>query len=86
MRAEQATIGRWVKTNQTWPNVPEGTEGVIVEDYGSGVTVAWDLPDRPLPDDITLEEIAAMPAINPKCPLRDGFNKEDELQFLEVVS
>jgi len=46
--------------------------------------VAWDLPDRPLPD-MTPAEISEMFAINPKCPLRDGFDKETELDFLEAM-
>lgn len=65
--------------------VPKGTEGVIDEDYGSGVMVAWDKPN---------EHAAALPAGYRQYDgkpawvtgiLRDGFNKRTELQFLEPV-
>ena len=85
MNIEEATLGRRVRTLRTWPDVPEGTEGIICEDYKTGITVAWDLPHRPIPKNKTLAEIGDMWAIGDGCPLRDGFNKEEELQFLEVV-
>ena len=77
-------IGTQVKTKVGFSGVPKGTKGLIVEDYGTGLTVAWDLPDRPLPQN-TPEEIAKMYAVNPQCPLRDGFDKETELHFLEEL-
>lgn len=84
MKIEEAQIGVYVKTLVSWPGVPVNTEGLIVEDYGTGVMVAWDLPNRPLPD-LPPAEIGAMYAINPKCPQRDGFDKVREFHFLEVV-
>lgn len=78
-------VGTQVKTKVAWPGVPEGTQGWIVQDYGTGVLVAWNLPDRPYPEDMTLEEVASMPAVNPLCPYRDGFDKETELHYLEEM-
>ena len=46
---EQIKIGLRIKSNVDFSGVPSGTEGVIDEDYGSGVMVAWDLPSQPLP-------------------------------------
>lgn len=78
-------IGTPVKTNRHLVGVPAGVEGVVIEDYGSGITVAWDLPDRPYPKDKTPEQVKRMWAIEPGCPLRDGFDKKTELQYLEKV-
>lgn len=77
-------IGTRVQTMQDWPGVPKFTEGLIIEDYGTGVTVAWNRPHNPLPDNMTPQEIAAMYAINPSCPLRDGFSY-DELSMLVII-
>lgn len=77
-------VGDPVITNRDWPGVPKGTPGIIVDDYGSGITVAWDLPDRPYPKDKTPQEVAKMWAVNPLCPLRDGFDKQTELKYLEL--
>jgi hypothetical protein len=85
MNAQQATIGARVRSLRDFANVPEGTEGIVVEDYGTGVTVAWDLPSRPYPKHLTPEAVGKLWAIDPGCPLRDGFDKETELRFLEVV-
>ncbi len=85
MNAAAATVGTRVKTTRSWVGVKTGTIGLIVEDYGDGVTIAWDLPDQPIPSDMTCAEIAAMFAVNPKCPLRDGFDKQTELQWLELA-
>jgi hypothetical protein len=63
MTRDEATVGTRVKTLVEFCNVPAGSEGVIDEDYGTGVMVAWDLPHK----------------------LRDGFDKESELHFLEKV-
>lgn len=77
-------VGARVRSLEAYRDVPKGTEGVICEDYGSGVMVAWDLPDRPLPD-LPMECIARMYAVIPQCPLRDGFDKKTELQSLELI-
>ena len=76
-------VGQRVKAKIDFSGVPKGTEGVIDEDYGTGLTVAWDLPDRPLPPGY--KEWDGKPAIHPAVPLRDGFDKEKELDLLEVV-
>jgi hypothetical protein len=83
MKKSDAIIGQRVKTLRGFSGVPEGTEGVIDEDYGSGVTVAWDLPDRPLPEGY--KQWNGKPAVAPGQPLRDGFDKETELKYLEAV-
>lgn len=41
MTPEQARVGVRIRTLVAWPEVPAGTEGVIDEDYGTGVMVAW---------------------------------------------
>lgn len=77
-------VGARVKTNRAWPGVPLGTEGLICEDYGSGVTVAWDKPEKPIPD-LPPETIGKLWAIEPQCPDRDGFDKSRELIYLDIV-
>lgn len=84
MNVNQALVGGKVRTLRSFSGVPLGTVGLIVEDYGTGVMIAWDLPDRPLPN-MTPSEISQLYAINPECPLRDGFDKATELDFLEAV-
>lgn len=79
---EQAKVGTWVWTNQAFSGVPRGTQGVIDEDYGTGVMVAWNLPSRPLPKGYSAYD--GRPAIKSGL-LRDGFDKETELQFLELL-
>ena len=75
-------IGTRVRTTRDFVLVPKGTEGVVDEDYGSGVMVAWDMPDNPLPPGY--REWDGKPAV---CTgiLRDGFDKRLELHWLEVV-
>lgn len=79
----EAQIGIRVRTLRDFIGVPKGTEGVIDEDYGTGVTIAWDLADRPLPSGY--RRWSGRPAIWSGEPLRDGFDKATELEFLEVV-
>lgn len=66
MKIEQAKVGTRVRSNVEFSGVPAFTEGVIVENYGTGIMVEWDLPDKQAK------------------PLRDGFDKKKELQFLDV--
>ena len=68
MTIEEAVIGTRVKSVVEFCDVPKGTEGKIVQDYGTGVMVEWDLPDQ-----------------DPSWPLKDGFDKQTELQYLEVT-
>ena len=78
-------VGDRVRTNRGFLGVPKGSEGVIDEDYGSGVTVAWDLPARPLPEGWIFDlDNPTTWATNPENPLRDGFSVE-ELGFLDLV-
>jgi hypothetical protein len=79
---EQAKIGKRVKSNVDFSGVPAGTEGVIDEDYGSGVMVAWDLPNQPLPKGYEIWD--GSPAFMTGL-LRDGFGN-DELHFLDLVA
>ncbi len=44
MDQEHAKIGVRIRTNRAFLRIPAETEGVIDEDYGSGLMVAWDLP------------------------------------------
>jgi hypothetical protein len=82
MNLDQVKVGTRVKSNREFSNVPLGTEGIIDEDYGSGVMVAWDLPDHPLP--YGYRQWDGMPAIASRI-LRDGFDKQKELKLLDVV-
>ncbi len=85
MEIEQAIVGKKIRSNREFAGVPKFTEGLIIEDYGTGVTVACELPDNPIPKDKTPAEIAKMWAVNHECPLRDGFDKKDELEFLDLL-
>ena len=49
MKPETATVWIRVRSLVEFSEVPRATAGVIDEDYGSGVMVAWDLPKRQLP-------------------------------------
>lgn len=82
MKKDEATIGARVKLTCDFPGLSVGTEGIIDSDYNTGVMVAWDLPDRPLPPGYRYWDSSL--AWN-KNILRDGFNKERELQYLELV-
>ena len=82
MNLDQAKIGTRVKSNVEFCSVPLGTQGVIDEDYGLGIMIAWDFPDQPLP--FGYRAYDGRPAIASHI-LRDGFNKETELKFLDVV-
>lgn len=77
-------VGTRVRSRRRFVDVPAGTEGVVVEDYGTGFTVAWSLPDKPLPD-VSPEEIGQMMAVDPRCPLRDGFDKLTEIPMLDYL-
>lgn len=60
------SVGDKVRSLVEFSLVPKGTTGTIVEDYGTGLTVRWDL-------DFSFK------------PLEDGFDKQRDLQFLELV-
>lgn len=82
MTEEQATIGTRVRTLVDFSGVDKGTEGVIDEDYKTGVMVAWDLPGRRLPSGY---REFAMARTMRHFLTRDGFDKKTELHYLEVV-
>lgn len=82
MKKDDIRIGRRVKVNVEFSGVPKGTMGVIDEDYGTGFMVAWDLPDQPLPKGYN--SFDGKPAFVSGI-LRDGFSKENELHFLDVI-
>lgn len=75
-------VGQRVRSLRAFVDVPKGTEGVIDEDYGSGVMVAWDLPDQPLPAGYRVYD--GRPAIRSGI-LRDGFDKTSDLEYLEPI-
>ena len=82
MTTHEACIGTRVRTNVALSGIPRWSEGVIDEDYGTGVMVAWDLPGRPLPSGYRSHQgVGAEAGI-----LRDGFDKVSELHFLQVVT
>lgn len=75
-------IGSRVKSRYNFSDVTAGTEGIIDEDYVTGIMVAWDLPEHPLPDGYQTHD--GRPAFATGI-LRDGFDKETELHLLELV-
>ena len=79
---EEAIVGQRVRTRVSFSGVPKGTEGVIDEDYGTGVTVAWDLPKQPLPPGYRMYD--GRSAIQSGL-LRDGFDKKRDLLFLGIA-
>ncbi len=92
MELKEAQVGTKVKSLKNFSGVPKGTKGVIDQDYGKGVMVAWDLPDRPLPDNYFSYPLDCGRPIHVKNKqgfevpiLRDGFDKKEELQFLEIL-
>lgn len=80
MTRNEAVVGTRVRSLCDFSGVPKGTEGVIDEDYGTGVMVAWDLPDQRLPAGYRIHD--GRPAIATRI-LRDGFDKERELGMLQ---
>ena len=82
MELKDAVVGVKVKSRVEFAGVPKGTEGVIDQDYGAGVMVAWDLPNRPLPKNYC--RFDGKPAVVSGI-LRDGFDKKNELQLLKRV-
>ena len=84
MNTEDAIVGTRIRSLIDFSGVPAGTEGVIDDDYKTGVMIAWDLPDRPLPPNY--KQWNGKPSFCPGQPLRDGFDKKRELRFLEKVN
>lgn len=82
MKVSEATVGVRIYATRAFSGVPMGTQGVIDEDYGSGVIVAWDLQGHPLPHGY--KKYDGRPAVASGI-LRDGFDKATELQYLEPV-
>lgn len=86
------SVGTRVRSTRAFSGVPKGMEGIVDEDYGAGLMVAWDLPDRPLPDeyDRLPADVLRPTTTGPdgfEIPLlRDGFDKATELRFLERVA
>lgn len=87
MKRLEAHLGVRVRSLREFSGVAAGTEGVIDELYGDetgqheGCTVAWDLPDKPLPSGY--REYDGRPAIQSGI-LRDGFSWDD-LQHLDAI-
>lgn len=82
MDVSEAIVGTRVRSLMDFYGVPKGTEGICDEDYGSGVTIAWDLRDQPLPPGYRVYD--GRSAIQSRL-VRDGFDKATELQYLERV-
>lgn len=82
MLISQAIVGTRVRSLVDFSGVPKGTEGVIDHDYITGVMIAWNLPESPLPNGYKIYD--GRPAIASGI-LRDGFDKKTELHLLEVV-
>ena len=82
MTREQAKIGVKIMSLESYHGVPVGTYGVIDEDYGRGVMVAWDLPEYPLPAGYSQHD--GTWAVRSRL-LRDGFDKATELENLALI-
>lgn len=78
-------VGTRVRTTVAYYGVPLGTEGVVDEHYerrgSTGLMVAWDLPDQPLPPGYVRHN-SDRPV---RGILRDGFSP-DEIEAFEVVA
>ena len=83
MTPSDAKLGTRVKALRDFSGVPQGTEGVIDQDCGCGVMVAWDLPGRPLPPGYAVFD--GQLTVSTRI-LRDGFNKANEFWYIETVS
>lgn len=82
MMPYEVRIGLRVKSLRGFVGVPMGTEGVIDEEYDTGVMVAWDLPGSPLPPGYQRHD--GSPSIRTGI-LRDGFDKRTELEYLQAI-
>lgn len=71
-------IGQRVQSLTDFAAVPPSSQGVVDAQYHDGITVAWDLPDHPLPEGYRAYD--GKPAIQTGI-VRDGFSFE-ELRFL----
>jgi len=83
-------VGSRVKSLRNFAGVKAGSTGTIDEDYGTGFMVCW---DPPISRNVTLEQCKApvseddpFSKVAVKGFLRDGFDKETELQFLEEIA
>lgn len=78
-------VGAIVKSVVTFPDVPRGSQGIVYEDYGSGVSISWQLGECLQ----AVEDVPQMAIVScSKCGkqhVRDGFDKEREFDYLEVV-
>jgi predicted DNA-binding WGR domain protein len=81
--APSLPLGTRVRTLRVFAALPAGTEGVVDEDYGTGLMIAWDLPRGILPAGYARYD--GVPGARSRI-IRDGFDKATELQYLEVVS
>lgn len=84
MELKEAKIGQRVKALRQFLGVPLGTEGVIDEDYGTGVMIAWDGPPERASLPVGYSRYDNKPIIVTNI-LRDGFDKKTELRLLTVV-
>lgn len=86
MKRKDAKVGVWVRSLRDFSGVPKGTIGIIDEDYGRGVMVAWDLKGttRELPPNYDVDSWKQLPIGKRPNILRDGFSW-DELEMLEVI-
>jgi hypothetical protein len=82
MIRQDAIVGTRIRTLRAFSGIPLRSEGVIDEDYGTGIMVAWDLPHHPLPRGYSQYDGVPLVVSGIR---RDGFSF-DELVFLEIVS
>ena len=83
MKIDEAVIGTRVESLIDFSGVPCGAQGVIDEDYGTGVMVAWDLLKQPLPAGYRKHDgKSAMQS----GLLRDGFDKVADLPYLKLYT
>ena len=80
MQIAEAVVGTRVVALVEFFFVPAQTEGVIDEDYGTGVTVAWDLPRVPLPSGYKAYDPILAAGL-----LLDKLDKERELHLVARV-
>ena len=83
MTPEQAKFGVRVRTTVDWPGVPAGSEGIIIEDYKTGVMVmvAWlgtDLKDGFSKQDLVYLELSPK---NADRALNEAITTHDDLAW-----
>jgi hypothetical protein len=71
MNTTELNLGDWVETTVDWPavNITKGTKAMLVDDDGSTQMFAWETEEKPVPDDLTPQEIGKLGLLIPNVRL-----------------